>query len=415
VTDILTHLGNADIFAVLNRDELECLSHELVLTELASGQDAVTQGDGGSSLFLIISGHMSVVIVDAGTPVDVGDLHEGDFFGEMSLLTGTPRSATVRAISATTLIEVTKRQLAPLMQRHDELASLMGRALSERQGSNLKTLMEFERPSAEIEKETIAAQLSWRIQKFFDLPTSIWGKAVDGIAGFSIRGPLGFVLGRSDDAASGINLSATPDDRQVAFTTAIIVLAAKMTAAGGSYSQREVTQLQEIFDIPASDMANVTRIYNRAQGNARGFEPYAQQIAELFSDQRTVLEELIGTLLRVSRSGQSGTEEMLGVIEQISGLFGFSAEEFNRLKTLNPHKATSGSMDDAPDFRTILSIPDGATPGEAKRAYHKLVMKNHPDKLISEGMPEEFIKQANDKLALINIAYEQYQAAQEAA
>ena len=41
-----------------------------------------------------------------------------------------------------------------------------------------------------------------------------------------------------------------------------------------------------------------------------------------------------------------------------------------------------------------------------KSAYHKLVKKHHPDSLIAQGMPEEFIEVANDKLAVINSAYD---------
>jgi len=407
----LSFLQAADIFSVLDPDEFDDLSQGLQVTELVAEQASVTQGDAGSSLFIVVSGHLAVFITDAGTPVHVGDLYEGDFFGEMSLLTGTPRTATVRATLPTSVIEITKSRLAPLMQRHAELASMMGLALSERQSSNLKTLMEFEHPATETEQETVAAQLSYRISKFFELPVTVWGKAVDGISGFSFSGPLAYVLGRTDETASAGRPSAGSDDRQIAFTTAIIVIAAKMAAAGGSYSEREVGLLQEIFDIPAGDMANVRRIYNRAQGSPKGYEPFAEQIAELFKDRTTVLEELIGMLLKVAGSGTPGTEYKLRVIERVSVIFGFSSEEFERLQTINAQSTSAASGEETMDYLSVLSLPLNTTPEEAKQAYRRLVMENHPDKLIAEGMPEEFIKQANEKLAMINTAYEQFRAA----
>ncbi len=406
-------LRRTDIFAVLDPAELADLAGGLEINRLSPDQIAIKQGDRGSSLFIVKSGELAVAITDNSEAVHVGNLGEGEFFGEMSLLTGTPRTATVRSITETTVLEVTKAILAPLLQRHGELASLMSRILSERQSSNLKTLMELERPSVNVEKETLAAQLTWRIGSFFQLPASIWGKTVDGIAGFSIGGPLGFILGKTDDTPSA--RPAAHDDRQIAFTTAIITLAAKMVAAGGSYSQREVAQLREIFDIPASDMANVTRIYNRAQGSPKGFEPYAQQIAKIFADQKAVLEELIGTLLKVSQSSGSGRMAMEQFIEQIAVLFGLSAQEVERLKVLDRRGKTPMASDTAEDYLTVLSISEGATLAEAKRAYHKLVREHHPDKLISEGMPEEFIRQANEKLALINTAYEQFRTEHQAA
>ncbi len=424
-------LRETDIFAILSAEELDTLCDDIDVRTLPKKQTAIAQGDGGNSLFIVTSGTLSVFINDGDANVHVGTLTEGDFFGEMSLLTGTPRTATVQATTVSTVIEVTKSRLAPLMQAHGELAALMGSALSIRQNSNLKTLMEFEHPGVhpgvDTEKETVAAQFTFRIKTFFELPTSIWGKAVDGLSGMSFGGPLGFAMGGKDTPAPDFNSSSSSDERQIAFTTAIIVLAAKMTAAGGAYSQREIAMLKAEFDIPAGDMANVTRIYNRAQGSPKGFEPYARQIKELFSDQKTVLEELAGTLIRIARSDHAksdharsdpassdmaGTSKMLAFAAQISGIFGFSTQEFERLKTINEQRTTPGTAPNQSNYRAVLSISEDATPKEAKLAYHKLVRENHPDKLISDGMPEEFVKQANEKLSMINVAYEQYQSAQ---
>jgi DnaJ like chaperone protein len=187
-----------------------------------------------------------------------------------------------------------------------------------------------------------------------------------------------------------------------------------MAATGGSYSQREISLLQKFFDISATDMVNVTRIYNRAQGSPKGFEPYALQIVSLFKGQETVLEELVGTLLKIAHSApgkRAGITEMLDFTQQVASLFGFSVQEFERLKIIHAKDIEGLNDGTLIDYLSILSIPANATASQARRAYHKLVMENHPDKLISEGVPEEFIQLANEKLALINVAYEQYQAA----
>ncbi len=410
--DTVSFLRSADIFRVLSKDELAGLADEVNVLTLSSGQAAVTQGENGSSLFIVKSGRLSVFIDDAGKAVYVGDLWEGEFFGEMSLLTGTPRTATVQAAGTATIIEITKENLAPLIQRHDELASQMASVLSARQNSNLKTLMEFEHDPAENEQETVAAQLSFRIKSFFDIPTSIWGKAVDGISSFSISGPLGYILGKTGQDGS-YKTSGVEDGRQIAFTTAIITLAAKMAAAGGSYSQKEISQLREVFDIPVSDLANVIRIFNRAQGSSGGFEPYAQQIADIFREEPAVLEELVVSLLRIARSSGGGLAKMIQFIERVAAMLGISGEEFERLKNISGSGGLSGTHDDRPHYLTVLALAEDATPQQAKKAYHKLAMENHPDKLIAQGMPEEFVRQSNEKLVMINNAYEQFCAAQE--
>ena len=63
-----------------------------------------------------------------------------------------------------------------------------------------------------------------------------------------------------------------------------------------------------------------------------------------------------------------------------------------------------GALEEDSPFN-VLGIESSATDVEIKTAYRELTLKNHPDKLIAEGMPEEFILQANDKMASINNAY----------
>ena len=60
---------------------------------------------------------------------------------------------------------------------------------------------------------------------------------------------------------------------------------------------------------------------------------------------------------------------------------------------------------DATNPYDILGLAPGASAAEAKAAYHKLVREYHPDKLMAQGMPQEFIDVANAKLATINEAY----------
>ena len=84
-------------------------------------------------------------------------------------------------------------------------------------------------------------------------------------------------------------------------------------------------------------------------------------------------------------------------------IFGFSDADFARLRAehIGP---------DAADPYTILGIAPDTADDEIKSAYRKLVRENHPDTLIAQGMPEEFIEVANDKLAAINAAYDKVAA-----
>jgi CRP-like cAMP-binding protein len=70
----------------------------------AAGESVVREGDAGRSLFAIVKGEASVAV--AGAQREVARLHAGDVFGEMSLLTGAPRNATVTAVTDCELLEI---------------------------------------------------------------------------------------------------------------------------------------------------------------------------------------------------------------------------------------------------------------------------------------------------------------------
>ena len=69
-----------------------------------SGETIVRQGEDGQSMFVVMSGSVSVVLEPARE--EVAKIHAGGHFGEMSLLTGEPRSATVRAMGDVAVVEI---------------------------------------------------------------------------------------------------------------------------------------------------------------------------------------------------------------------------------------------------------------------------------------------------------------------
>lgn len=84
---------------------------------LAPGQTLFHQDDAGESFFIITRGHVDVVVRRGdGQETRVATLGPDDFFGEMSALTGDPRSATIRAATAMACVEIDKQTLASLFE-----------------------------------------------------------------------------------------------------------------------------------------------------------------------------------------------------------------------------------------------------------------------------------------------------------
>lgn len=234
---------------------------------------------------------------------------------------------------------------------------------------------------------------------------SIWGKVIGGVAGFALGGPMGALLGayaghRVDQARhQAAGAGADTDTRQVAFTIAVIVLAAKMAKADGRVTRDEVDAFKSMFQIPPPEMQKVGELFNEATEDATGFEPYARQVAAMFVHEPAVLEELLGGLFHIAKADGVIHPAELDYLKRIADIFGFDAGGFERIRASydDPDKA---------DPYEILGLAHDVTDAEVKKAYRKLIVENHPDKLMSQGLPQEFIDLATEKMAAINAAYD---------
>lgn len=233
---------------------------------------------------------------------------------------------------------------------------------------------------------------------------SIWGKLGGAAAGFLLGGgPIGALLG----AFAGhmlIDRGALPagesaDAPGVVFTIAIIALGAKMAMADGVVTRDEEEVFKSIFRVPPSEEANVRRIFNLARQDTAGFEAYAAQIARLFRGNPAILEDVLDGLFEIAKADGVLHPGELAFLERVADIFGFSPSEFRRIR------ASHFGPDEADPY-AILGVAHDAGNDEIKRTYRFLVRENHPDSLIARGVPEEFVRLANDKLAAINAAYD---------
>ena len=229
---------------------------------------------------------------------------------------------------------------------------------------------------------------------------SIWGKLGGAAAGFLFGGgPLGALVG----AFAGHVLVDRPregdeDAPGLAFTIAVIALGAKMAKADGVVTREEEEAFQRIFRVPPQEEANVRRIFNLARQDVAGFEAYAAQIARLFRGNPAVLEDILDGLFEIAKADNVLHPGELIFLERVAEIFGFAPNEFRRIR--------ASHFPDASDPYLILGVAHNANDDEIKRTYRMLVRENHPDSLMARGVPEEFIKLANDKLAAINAAYD---------
>lgn len=163
----LAALGKVDFLDPLPEEDRKRLAQRVRVQLYAPGETILRQGEPGGSFFIIHRGATTVHVAGAdGSPTEVARLEPGQFFGEMSLMTGEPRAATVRAAKRTELYEIDHESFASVLLGHEAVAKQMSAILAERQ----MVLGEQNAAPADSDtKERRSEMLFTRIKKFFSL------------------------------------------------------------------------------------------------------------------------------------------------------------------------------------------------------------------------------------------------------
>jgi len=119
-------------------------------------------------MYIIIEGIVDVFLVNENKESKVARLGPGQVFGEMSLLTGEPRSATVRTISDVRVLEIKKENLETILKNRPSLAQILSDIVVERKQYNVKHINDLPAKKHQLQEEE-RHQLFLRIKDFFKL------------------------------------------------------------------------------------------------------------------------------------------------------------------------------------------------------------------------------------------------------
>ena len=233
---------------------------------------------------------------------------------------------------------------------------------------------------------------------------SIWGIIIGGATGAMLGGPIGALLGAaaghvaSREIGKRLNPEAEARTRQVAFTVAVVALSAKMAKADGTVTRSEINAFRRKVHIPEKDVRDVGRFWDLARQTPDGFEAYAKQAASLFGPKNAILEQLLELLFFIAAADGEISAPEWAYLAEVSRLFGYDENEFNRFCTLY------GGNDESP--YAVLDLPEKADIEQVRNRWKELNKRYHPDRLIAEGLPQEFIHSAEERLARINAAYD---------
>jgi DnaJ like chaperone protein len=211
---------------------------------------------------------------------------------------------------------------------------------------------------------------------------------------------IGGKISRARSGSTG-NFGAFAQPQQI-FALSLIVLSAKLSKADGQVSKEELIAVRDKLKIPESEIEQVGKIFNKAKQESTGYEPYAQQITQIYKNNQNVLEEVINILFYIAEADGNVSKSELDMIKHIAQIFGLNQSQFNSIQEsrkssdkLNPYVVLGSNPEE--DIQTI------------RKKYLQLSKENHPDMLISKGVPKEVIEESKKKMRAINSAWDQIQ------
>ncbi|KUG25550.1 camp-binding protein [hydrocarbon metagenome] len=162
-TEIKRIISSIDLFDTLNENELIELANGINETEFLKEEKVIKENDEGNSMFVVVEGLLDVFVNSKdGKQIKVGRLTPGDFFGEMSLMTGDKRSATVICLTDVLLYEIRKESISKIIGNREEVINEFGEIISRRTRLNVEFKEKYEKS-----KQSFLNEIVGKIKNFF--------------------------------------------------------------------------------------------------------------------------------------------------------------------------------------------------------------------------------------------------------
>ncbi|MDS9467878.1 TerB family tellurite resistance protein [Paracoccus sp. MBLB3053] len=215
-------------------------------------------------------------------------------------------------------------------------------------------------------------------------PRSFWQRIADRLA-----------------AIVGARRAATPPERSVAFTIAIIALGAKLAKADGAVERSEVAAFRRLFIIPRAEEKNAARVFDLARQDVAGFDAWAKRIAAMFPPGDPVLSDVIEGLFIIAVADSELHEAEIVFIDEVARIFGLTQADVAAIRVRHDQKMGCSSCE-------VLGIPPETPLPEARRRWRELVRESHPDRAVARGLPPEAIRLAEARTRALNAAWDAF-------
>ncbi|MFC1532085.1 TerB family tellurite resistance protein [Thermodesulfobacteriota bacterium] len=238
-----------------------------------------------------------------------------------------------------------------------------------------------------------------------------FGKLTFGTMGMLFGGPLGAIAGaalghhlvdkREEDLGGRQQSFQYVERSQAAYFVSIFSIMGKLAKVDGVVTRDEIGVMEKFLStlsIPEQEKQFARQVFNQAKDSAYSIDDFAMQLYQINQQQPTLLLSFMDLLFKLAAADGKLHFAEEAALNKIKDIFRISDQQFNNIKAVY-------FKDVDRYYKTLNSTPDSSNQ-EIKANYKKLVKDFHPDKIISKGLPEEFIQFATKRFQEIQESYE---------
>jgi len=190
---------------------------------------------------------------------------------------------------------------------------------------------------------------------------------------------------------------------RTAYFEALFSMLAKLAKADGVIDPKEAELVSQFIRNSGFDeamKAEARQIFNSAKNDPRSFEDFAREFKRLSPGQTSLHNTILVMLCQIAAADGVLDPNEERCLHNAAEIFGINAQSLKGI--LSQFFKTSNK-----EIYAILNCTEQSSDAEIKHNYKKLVKEYHPDKLVSKGLPKEFINQATERFRQVQDAYEQ--------
>lgn len=271
-----------------------------------------------------------------------------------------------------------------------------------------------------------------------------WGKIIGAFMGYLIGGPagafFGILIGNFFDKGLAEHFSQpywhfhseSREQVQKKFFEATFLVLGHIAKVDGRVTEQEIKMaisLMQDMRLSKAQKTEAKKLFKVGKNDAFNLKTTLTQLRQSLKDNPELLKLFVETQYQAA-SVDGLTQNKINAINTILLYLGFAPlhqqnrfyndydfspfnethqrqNQSHRRHSNYNYQRQSHSNSPLSQAYAILEIPESSDKAQVKKAYRRLMSKNHPDKLISKGLPEEMIRMANDKAQKISKAYDQ--------